>query len=73
MGAVDDVGCEDAFPEPVASPVGLSGIPAELGTRGTSVRLLPMVVLLDMERSLGMRRGRFLLRLRPDERLFRVP
>ena len=73
MGAVDDVGGENACPVLIAPSVGLSGIPAELGTRGTSVRLLPMVVLLDMERSLGMRRGRFLLRLRPDEGLIRVP
>jgi hypothetical protein len=73
VGGVDNVGCEGACPEPAASLVGLSGILEELGTRGTSVLLLPIVVLLDMESWLGMRRGRPLLRLRPDEGPFRVP
>jgi hypothetical protein len=73
VGAVDDVACEDGCHRPVAPSVGLSGILAELETRGTSVRLLPMVVLLDMESSLGMRRGMFLLRLGPYDGPFRVP
>jgi len=73
IGAVDDVACEDSCPGLVASSVGLSGILAELETRGTSVRLLPTVVLLEMESSLGMRRGMFLLRLGPDQGPFRVP
>jgi len=70
---VDDEGCDDACPEPAASSAGLSGILAEIGTRGTSVLLLPIVVLLDMESSLGMRRGRPLLRLGLGEGPFRVP
>ena len=72
VGAVDHDGCEYACPESVAPSVGLSGILAELGTRGIPVRLLPIVVLLDMDCSLGMRRRGF-LRLRPDEGAFRVP
>ena len=64
---VDDVGCEDACPEPTESSVGLSGILAELETRGISVLLLPVVVLLDTENALDRRRGRPLLRLRMDE------
>ena len=71
---VDDEGCEDACPGAVAaSSARHSGILAELGTRGTSVLLLPIVVLLDTESSLGMRRGRPLLRLGLDEGSFRVP
>jgi hypothetical protein len=67
----DDGGSEGAWSSPVASSAGLSGILAELGTRGTSVLLLLIVVLL--ESSLGMRRGWPLFRLGLDEGPCRVP
>ena len=72
--AVDDEGCGGACPgTAAASSAGFSGILAELETRGISVLLLPIVVLLDTESSLGMRRGRPLLRLGLSEGAFRGP